>query len=345
VWAGEQPPTVSPTKSVYELLDITNDKLGVVDLIYDQLMEMRKWMMKTFGGPQNQQCYVYETEYDGDRLDNPIFEGGGFIGSSTLDECWAHCEVSTDSEERPCVAIEWSDGGDAQSSTTTKSCALAWGCDYTEYWGGGSVYQMTTGDTGAHYVAQGRTSWSWGDVPDHYCQSDEDNQAAYYSSNHDYDIGVGCCSDDGSSGYRPDCDAHPATYQEAFDLCNENGYRLCTVEESENGITEGTGCWYDATYQWTSDSCDMTSSSAQDPQHGILDWVKANVGGGDWQKTMDTDAVVVLTAKDLVILGLLAATLVLVTALIVSCIQRSRRRTNYAPVHFDIDSEQEKFVN
>jgi len=144
VWAGEQPPTASPTKSVYELLDITNDKLGVVDLIYDQLMEMRKWLMKTFGGLQNQQCYVYETEYDGDRLDNPIFEGGGFIGTYTLDECWAHCETSTDSKGRPCVAIEWSDGGDAQSSSTTKSCALAWGCDYTEYWSGGSVYQMTT---------------------------------------------------------------------------------------------------------------------------------------------------------------------------------------------------------
>jgi len=143
VWEGDEPPT-TPTKSVYELLDITNDKLGVVDLIYDQLMEMRKWLMKTFGGLQNQQCYVYETEYDGDRLDNPIFEGGGFIGTYTLDECWAHCETDFDSKGRPCVAIEWSDGGDAQSSSTTKSCALAWGCDYTEYWSGGSVYQMTT---------------------------------------------------------------------------------------------------------------------------------------------------------------------------------------------------------
>ncbi len=88
----------------------------------------------------------------------------------------------------------------------------------------------------------------------------------------------------------------------------------------------------------------MASSSAHAPQHGIIDWVKANVGGGDWRKTVDTDVVVVLTAKDLVILVLLGATLVLVTSLIVSCILQSRRRTNYAPVQFDIDSEQEKFV-
>lgn len=136
----EPPPT--PTKSVYELLDITNDKLGVVDLIYDQLMEMKRWLMATFGGLRNQQCYVYETEYDGDRLSNPIFEGEGFIGTYTLDECWAHCATDFDSKGRPCVAIEWSDGGLTQSSTTTKDCALAWGCDYTEYWSGGSVYQM-----------------------------------------------------------------------------------------------------------------------------------------------------------------------------------------------------------
>ena len=95
----------------------------------------------------NEQCYVNEAEYDDDILHNPIFEGGGFIGNYTLAECLAHCDSSTDSKGRPCVAIEWSDGGEAQSSDTTKLCALAWGCDYTASWDGGSVYQIATTPT------------------------------------------------------------------------------------------------------------------------------------------------------------------------------------------------------
>lgn len=206
-------------------------------------------------------------------------------------------------------------------------------------------YRPNTVSNG-HFVAKGKASTTgWTDQPDHYCQNDDDDQSTYVGLSWYYDIGVGCCSEDGTSGYRPDCDAHPATYQEAADVCNENGYRLCTVEEMENEITAGTGCWYDAQYLWTSDSCDMDSSSAHAPQHGIVDWVKANIGGGDWQRTADTDAVVVLTAKDLVILVLLATTLVLVTAVIVICIRRSGRRTKYAPVGVVSDSEAEKFRN
>jgi len=248
-----------------------------------------------------------------------------------IDLDWWHPNQPSSASQR-CISIRYnSESIDELFNDGTCSNELCFVCDLS----------------GAHYVAHGKTSWSgWGDVPDHYCQSDDDNQAAHYSSYHDYDIGVGCCSQDGTSGYRPDCDAHPATYQEAVDLCEENGYRLCTVAESESGITVGTGCMYNRIYQWTSDSCDMTSSSAHAPQHGIIDWVKAaNVGGGDWQKTVDTDAVVVLTAKDLVILVLLGTALVLATALIVICIRRSGRRTKYAPVGVVSDSEAEKFRN
>ena len=100
-------------------------------------------------GPQlaNRQCIVYDTEYDGDRLDNPIFEGGGFIGTLTLADCMAHCDLSSDSKGRECVAIEWSDGGQLRSSSITKKCALVWGCDDTSNWGGGSVYQRLADPT------------------------------------------------------------------------------------------------------------------------------------------------------------------------------------------------------
>lgn len=72
----------------------------------------------------NAQCFVDEIEYDGDRTDNPIFEGGGFIGTMTLAQCKSECTSRTDSKGRPCVAIEWSDGGSTQSDSTTKSCGI-----------------------------------------------------------------------------------------------------------------------------------------------------------------------------------------------------------------------------
>lgn len=90
------------------------------------------------------QCHVHHTEYDGDRADNPMFLNHDWSETFTLAECQALCDSSSDSHGRPCVAIEWSDGGNAQSSGTRKQCALAWGCDYTESWGGGSVFMKST---------------------------------------------------------------------------------------------------------------------------------------------------------------------------------------------------------
>jgi len=58
-----------------------------------------------------------------------------------------------------------------------------------------------------------------------------------------------------SKGSRPDCNIHPATYQEALDLCTAKGKRLCTLQETLSGVTRGKGCGYDAAYQWVSDSC------------------------------------------------------------------------------------------
>ena len=74
---------------------------------------------------------------------------------------------------------------------------------------------------------------------------------------HGTNIGVGCCSEDGTKGYRPNCNAHPATYDDAVAVCSDAGYRLCTLAEMMSGITEGKGCWYDGAYQWVSDSCDL----------------------------------------------------------------------------------------
>merc|ERR1719295_1495466 len=61
----------------------------------------------------------------------------------TLAQCQKKCTKKTDSKGRPCVAIEWKDKGEAQKDSKQKQCALVWGCDYTVYWSGGSVFMRT----------------------------------------------------------------------------------------------------------------------------------------------------------------------------------------------------------
>jgi len=133
----------------------------------------------------------------------------------------------------------------------------------------------------AHYVAQGRTGWSgWGSSPDFYCQSDDRDQAQFVSSRHGYDIGVGCCSHDGTTGARPDCTAHPATYDEAEAICSSAGYRLCTLQEMLSEVTAGKGCWYNAAYQWVSDPCDLAAASVDDAAPNNADG-SADASGSD----------------------------------------------------------------
>ena len=67
---------------------------------------------------------------------------------------------------------------------------------------------------------------------------------------------MSCCSNDGSTGYRPDCDAYAKTYDEAVTICEDNGYRLCTLQEMLwNKVTDGSGCEFDWRYNWVSDEC------------------------------------------------------------------------------------------
>jgi len=67
---------------------------------------------------------------------NPIWN----VGTLTLDECLDRCDSETDNQGRECVAIEWKDGGNAQPTSATKQCKLAWGCDSFVRWNWGSVF-------------------------------------------------------------------------------------------------------------------------------------------------------------------------------------------------------------
>jgi hypothetical protein len=77
-----------------------------------------------------------------DRRENPIFGGGGFIGTMTLAACQAACAApdTKNANGSPCVAVEWS--SHSADPAATASCALAWGCTSTASWGGGGAYVM-----------------------------------------------------------------------------------------------------------------------------------------------------------------------------------------------------------
>jgi len=87
---------------------------------------------------ETSQCNTNSAPYVGDRLDNPIFNGGGFIGQMTGSECEAECTnpANVDSRGRPCVAFEHS----SQDYDAVANCALAWACDYTSPWHAGASY-------------------------------------------------------------------------------------------------------------------------------------------------------------------------------------------------------------
>eukprot|EP00854_Cymbomonas_tetramitiformis_P001190 gene1190-1759_t len=104
------------------------------------------------------QCASHDIPYAGDRRDNPIFGGGGFIGTTTLQECQDACrDGHADEHGRPCVAIEWS--SQAADDVTVADCALAWGCDYLSDWSGGIsvTYTTPTGDTASITLLESRT--------------------------------------------------------------------------------------------------------------------------------------------------------------------------------------------
>jgi len=141
----------------------------------------------------------------------------------------------------------------------------------------------------AHYVAKGSSTYNWpdGSAPDSYCQIDTDNQAAYKSSHFDYDIVVSCCSMDGTSGFRDtsQCDAHPATYQEAVDHCTAHNMRLCTQQEMLDDTTKGTGCAYDTAYSWVMDACDVETDASGSSQADSAGHYVA-LGRGGWGSGM-----------------------------------------------------------
>jgi len=61
----------------------------------------------------------------------------------TFADCFETCETYEETHGTPCVAIQYDDGGVQTDldDTTTRTCYIAWGCDYTAS-GGGSIYYL-----------------------------------------------------------------------------------------------------------------------------------------------------------------------------------------------------------
>ena len=70
----------------------------------------------------------------------------------------------------------------------------------------------------------------------------------------DKNIGVSCCSVDGSTGSRPGC-KQGVGYKEAKEHCEANNMRLCTADEINTKKAAGSGCGFDANMVWTSTDC------------------------------------------------------------------------------------------
>ena len=121
------------------------------------------------------------------------------------------------------------------------------------------VYLMSF-NSESHFVAPGSQDAKWHDYPGYpdlqLCTDDSSIQSALSAPVHGFNISTTCCEQDGSAAVRPDCDAHPITYDEALLLCILQGYRLCTLQElMYENIANNEGCSYDNAYNWVSDEC------------------------------------------------------------------------------------------
>jgi len=111
----------------------------------------------------------------------------------------------------------------------------------------------------AHYVVDGNPGYSVPEQslvpeckPDHMDSHTQDPGKYQHAGTN---IGVTCCNEKGV-GSRPECKTgRELTYDEALDVCESKGLRICTMEETAAGVGAGKGCQYDHTMVWTSDPC------------------------------------------------------------------------------------------
>merc|ERR1712130_877647 len=191
-----------------------------------------------------------------------------------------------------------------------------------------------------HWIVDGSTDRDL--IPE--CMLDTSNQATTPNVFGEYDIAVSCCSveNDDFHGARPDCSQYSKTFEEAVQLCTEHGYRLCTRAELENDATKGLGCSFDGRHNWVSDECDPATSAHSGSALSAGHHQRIGDLFGGMLTTDDSkNWSISLTAKDLMILALIAANLMLI---MIGCCMWARSRMGggsgkYQPVIYETESE------
>lgn len=129
-------------------------------------------------------------------------------------------------------------------------------------------------------------------------------------------------------------------------LMTTNAAAIATLEESVQELTSNT-----TSMASSIDGIQEQVTAINEQLSQLGDWAAAAAAhsplldNGDWMAGKDgegSDWTVVLTAKELIILALVAVPMVLITALFVMCSQPSGRRAVYDPVSVITESEQEK---
>jgi len=129
------------------------------------------------------------------------------------------------------------------------------GCDFSYI----DYMQTCHDDHGWHWITDGDGDTEGGIKLADECTRNTDTKG-YGVHEFGDDIGVQCC--DSNTIYRKELGCKSAkNYYEAKQLCDEAGYRLCTIDEIA-ALGQSAGCKFDVFLVWTSDECTPSDESA-----------------------------------------------------------------------------------
>jgi len=117
---------------------------------------------------------------------------------------------------------------------------------------------ITTGDPISHYIVDGCTSESMCQLADDgkpsECAADGATKGSTSGITESSNIAVQCCAMDGSSASRPGC-VQGVTFEDAENVCESEGMRLCTKDEVLADMGAMLGCSFSEYHVWTSTAC------------------------------------------------------------------------------------------
>jgi len=125
-----------------------------------------------------------------------------------------------------------------------------------------TIYYANADESGHMIVdGDGVDNTKHGDLKYAECALDTATEGSV-SNKYGSEIGVQCCSADGTKGYRKELGCVSGVpFAKAEQICVDAGYRLCTQQETLSKVADGRGCSFDAYHTWTSTPCDDSDDS------------------------------------------------------------------------------------